>query len=134
MGNMNNILMEKSKFEDTSMPNSKSNLYCFQFSYLYGDEIYLPYSIGILWAYARTIPEINNNIQNKGFVILRENPSDIVSRLVDPKIVAFSTYVWNWEISVSVARIIKERYPNCLIIFGGPQVPNADRLGDFFEK
>ena len=88
----------------------------------------------ILWAYARTIPEINNNIQNKGFVILRENPSDIVSRLVDPKIVAFSTYVWNWEISVSVARIIKERYPNCLIIFGGPQVPNADRLGDFFEK
>ena len=131
---MDNIEIEQAEFENTDVPNSKSNLYCFQFSYLYGDEIYLPYSIGILWAYARAIPKINNNIENKSFVILRENPNDIVSRLEEPKIAAFSTYVWNWEMSVSVARIIKERYPKCLVIFGGPQVPNADRLGDFFEK
>ena len=101
---------------------------------MYGNEIYLPYSIGILWAYAQTIPKIKNNIENKGFVILRENPNDIVERLEDPQIAAFSTYVWNWEISVSVARIVKERYPKCLIIFGGPQVPNSDRLDDFFDK
>jgi len=126
--------METDLMEDTNLGHSKSNLYCFQFSWLYGDEIYLPYSVGILWAYARTISKINNNIENKGFVILRENPNDIVARLEDPKIAAFSTYVWNWEISVSVARLIKERYPKCLIIFGGPQVPNADRLGDFFDK
>ena len=126
--------MESSFLKDTNSQDSKLNLYCFQFSYLYGNEIYLPYSIGILWAYAQTIPKIKNNIENKGFVILRENPNDIVERLEDPQIAAFSTYVWNWEISVSVARIVKERYPKCLIIFGGPQVPNSDRLDDFFDK
>ena len=131
---MNNEIMESSFLKDTNSQDSKLNLYCFQFSYLYGNEIYLPYSIGILWAYAQTIPKIKNNIENKGFVILRENPNDIVERLEDPQIAAFSTYIWNWEISVSVARIVKERYPKCLIIFGGPQVPNSDRLDDFFDK
>lgn len=114
--------------------STKTNLYLFQFSFLYGDQIYLPYSVGVLWAYAHTIPKIDNNIENKGFVIVREHPNDIVTRLENPKIAAFSTYVWNFEMSVSVARLIKQHYPDCLIIFGGPQVPNSDRLGNFFEQ
>ena len=110
----------------------KTNLYLFQFSFLYGNEIYLPYSVGALWAYARTFPEINKHIEKKNFIILREQPADIVERLDNPGIAAFSTYVWNFEMSVAVARLIKERYPNCLIIFGGPQIPDSIRLEDFF--
>ena len=117
-----------------NMKNSKTNLYLFQFSFLYGNEIYLPYSVGALWAYAHTFPEINKHIVKKNFVILREQPTDIVERLENPGIAAFSTYVWNFEMSVAVARLIKERYPNCLIIFGGPQVPDSIRLEDFFER
>src|SRR3989338_484889 len=98
--------MEHYKLEAT-----KANLYLFQFSYLYGDEIYLPYSVGILWAYARTFSEINNHIEARDFVIVRKQPSDIVARLEDPQIAAFSTYIWNWEMSVTVAKLIKEQYP-----------------------
>ena len=59
--------MKTDLMEDTNLGHSKSNLYCFQFSWLYGDEIYLPYSVGILWAYARTISKINNNMKHSGF-------------------------------------------------------------------
>ncbi len=112
----------------------KSNLYLFQFSFLYGNEIYLPYSVGTLWSYAKTIPEIEKNIIKKGFRILREEPAEIVDGLDNPRIAAFSTYVWNFEMSIEVARLIKERYSNCLIVFGGPQIPDPERLEDFFEK
>jgi radical SAM superfamily enzyme YgiQ (UPF0313 family) len=111
----------------------KIKLYLFQFSDLYGDEIYLPYSVGMIWSYARTLPEVANAYSDPGFVFRREEPSTIVSQLDNPGVAAFSTYVWNWEMSVAVARLIKERFPDCLIVFGGPQVPNADRLGSIFE-
>ena len=127
-------IIESKKRSAENMKNSKTNLYLFQFSFLYGNEIYLPYSVGALWAYAHTFPEINKHIVKKNFVILREQPTDIVERLENPGIAAFSTYVWNFEMSVAVARLIKERYPNCFIIFGGPQIPDSIRLEDFFER
>ena len=86
-------MIESQKQSRKNMKNSKTNLYLFQFSFLYGNEIYLPYSVGALWAYARTFPEINKHIEKKNFVILREQPTDIVERLENPGIAAFSTYV-----------------------------------------
>ena len=101
---------------------------------MYGNEIYLPYSVGTLWSYSRTIPEIEKNITKKGFRILREEPQKIVDGLENPQIAAFSTYVWNFEMSVEVARLLKKQYPKCLVVFGGPQIPDPERLEDFFDK
>jgi radical SAM superfamily enzyme YgiQ (UPF0313 family) len=116
------------------MSTNRAHVYLFQFSDKFGDEIYLPYAVGLLWAYAKSVPAVAENFVNKGFVFVRENPALIASRLENPAVAAFSTYVWNWEMSAAVAREVKARNPNCLIVMGGPQVPNADRLGDFFEK
>ena len=65
------VMSESENQYSENMKNSKTNLYLFQFSFLYGNEIYLPYSVGALWAYARTFPEINKHIEKKNFVILR---------------------------------------------------------------
>lgn len=116
------------------MSRDRIKPYLFQFSDLYGDEIYLPYSVGMVWSYARTVPEVAAAYTDPDWVFRREDPDLIVSRLDDPGVAAFSTYVWNWEMSVAVAKRIRERFPECLIVFGGPQVPNTDRLGDIFEK
>src|SRR5262249_56757190 len=70
----------------------------------------------------------------KGFVFVREEPVEVVRSLDDPGVAAFSTYVWNWEMSVATAREIKQQYPRCLIVFGGPQVPDPERLDNFFES
>src|SRR2546430_15406249 len=103
----------------------KTRAYFFQFGFRYGNEVYLPYSVGALWAYARTLPEIDERYENAGFVFLRDDPDRIVTALDRPQVAAFSTYMWNWEMSVAVARRIKERFPACLVVFGRPHVPSA---------
>lgn len=110
----------------------KRNIYFCQFNFMYGRDVFIPYSVGMLWSYARTIPEIENNYHNAGFVFIRKDPDTIAESFHNPDIVAFSAYVWNWEMNIEVARRVKERFPNCLIVFGGPQVP--DRMDGFFEK
>lgn len=124
---MNNILPETKCRKDGNI-----NIYFFQFNFKYEKEVFLPYSVGILWAYAKTFKEIDNNYQNKGFIFLRDEPNKIVASLEKPTVAVFSTYVWNWEMSIEVAKSIKEEYPECLIIFGGPQVP--DRIEVFFDS
>ena len=46
MDNMNNILIEKSEFEDTSVPDSKSIPVLLSVQLFGTVKIYLPYSIG----------------------------------------------------------------------------------------
>ena len=38
-------------------------------------------------------------------------------------VAAFSVYVWNVRLSLAIARELKRRAPETLIVFGGPQVP-----------
>lgn len=39
-----------------------------------------------------------------------------------PDIFGFSVYVWNEDFMDELARNIKTNYPNCLIVYGGPQI------------
>jgi radical SAM superfamily enzyme YgiQ (UPF0313 family) len=59
----------------------------------------------------------------------RETPdvADYVERILAfrPAIVGFSIYVWSAECLVAVAREIKRRRPECLVIFGGPSARSA---------
>jgi putative methyltransferase len=44
----------------------------------------------------------------------------------NPSICAFSTYIWNECYNLELAKAIKQRFPSCLIQFGGPNVPNQE--------
>ena len=54
--------------------------------------------------------------------------------MTNPGVVGFSCFVWNWNNNVEIAKKIKEKWPECLVVFGGWQVPMADRLNGFFKK
>ena len=43
----------------------------------------------------------------------------------EPDLIGFSIYVWSSECLVAVAREIKRRRPQCLIVFGGPSARSA---------
>src|SRR2546423_1017978 len=73
----------------------KTRAYFFQFGFRYGNEVYLPYSVGALWAYARTLPEIDERYENAGFVFLRDDPDRIVTALDRPQVAAYSTGVFD---------------------------------------
>ena len=113
------------------MTRPKVATYLFQFNFQSGNTFYLPYSVGMLWAYASQTEAVRQHFDKPRFVFMKDDPEAIVSRVVDPDIAAFSTYVWNWEISIRTARSLKQRFPECLIVFGGPHVP--DRMDGFFQ-
>ena len=109
---------------------SKRNLYLVQFNYKYGKGIIMPYSVGVLWSYANQFSSIKKAYKLKDIICIRDEPDTIVDSLESPDVVAFSVSVWNYEISLAVANKIKKQYPDCLIVLGGPHVP--DKVGNFF--
>jgi radical SAM superfamily enzyme YgiQ (UPF0313 family) len=98
----------------------------------YGRNVFFPYSVGLLWAYAAKDPQIARQYELIEFLFLREPIDSVVARLRDPDVVGVSNYIWNWQYNLALARAVKERYPDCLIVMGGPQTPN--RAGDFLPR
>src|SRR3989344_5257713 len=53
--------------------------------------------------------------------------SETVERISDAHILAISLYVWNFENSMAIAKEFKRRYPERLVIVGGPHVPDSKK-------
>ena len=113
------------------------NLYMFQPQYAVEvrkeDTYWLPYSVGCLWAYCLQYGDVSSGYHLKDFIFKRENPEELVARLEDPVVCAFSTYIWNEQYNLHVAKLIKEKYPNCVIEFGGPQATEKLAKYDFID-
>lgn len=110
---------------------AKKNIYMVQVDHLYGNaekSIYLPYAVGLLTAYAFTDVYIREHYAFKGFVYWRKPVETAVDELTDPFVVGFSCYVWNTEYNKAFAKKLKERYPQCTVIFGGHNVPGNTAL------
>jgi putative methyltransferase len=93
---------------------------------------YLPYSVGVLWAYVNQFESIKSNYQLEDLIWRRDNIDETVSKLSKCDIVGFSTYVWNKNYNYALARRLKEINPDCLIFFGGPEMPITKK--DIFKK
>lgn len=107
------------------------NVYFCQFSNMLSNNIYLPYSIGVIVSYLRSNIEIRSRY-NIRMLYLKEDIEDIDKKVEDPKYFFVSVYMWNFKYSMGVAKYIKQKYPNCKIILGGHHVPYFDE--DFFNS
>lgn len=105
---------------------------CSQFNYQYGNQIHFPYSIAMLLSYIKNKPNLNNKFKFEKTFVFRDKVDDYIKQCVDSDILLCSCYVWNWEITRHLASAVKKQNPNCLIIFGGPQVP--EDTTDFFDQ
>lgn len=83
---------------------------------------WMPYSVACLWSYCLEFKDITDRYKLGDIIFKRENPEELVNRLEDPAVCAFSTYNWNQQYNLNLAKLVKEKYPNCIIEFGGPQV------------
>lgn len=93
---------------------------------------YLPYSAGVLWSYVTTSEKVKNNYELDKLVWLRDNLDETLASIIDNDVVAFSTYIWNKNYNYALARKLKEANPNCIIIFGGPELPITKK--NIFER
>lgn len=100
----------------------KKKVYMWQPNYIYGKDAYLPYSIGVLAAYAWSDIYIQTHYELAELFYLRIPIDKVAVSLQDPFICAFSCYTWNFEYNKALAKRIKELYPNCFIVFGGHQI------------
>jgi hypothetical protein len=94
---------------------------------------YLPHSVGCIWSYVTSRPHIREAFALQEMVFRREPHAEVMARLDGPDVAGFSCYVWNWRWNLRMAQLIRKRWPNCLIVFGGPQVPERENHGLFAE-
>lgn len=92
------------------------------------DIVYLPYSVGCLAAYAWQDKEVKSNYNAPNFLFKREKVDEVLEKLEEPAVLALSSSVWNFEYNKALAKAVKDRFPSCLIIFGGHHLPLGDSL------
>ena len=103
-----------------------------QYNYQYGDRIHLPYSIACLVTYLKNNQKIKENFKFEKPFVFRENIEEDINRCKNSDILLCSCYVWNWELTIHLAEQVKKINPDCLIILGGPHVP--ENSAGFFDK
>lgn len=96
------------------------------------NAFYLPYSSGVIWSYALSSEFIKENYQLDTFIWRRDPLADVVNRLADNDVIAFSTYIWNHNYNYKLAEQLKKINPNIVIIVGGPEPAITDK--EFFKK
>ncbi|GBF33429.1 radical SAM domain protein [Desulfocucumis palustris] len=111
---------------------NKRRVYLNEYNAPVGNGLYLPYASGLLRTYSESINEIKENYIFMPFVFERKSLQSIVAGHDAPAVAGFSASMWNFELSLQVARRIKEQYGDCLIVFGGPHTPFEAE--DFFKK
>jgi len=110
----------------------KKNVYLIQPNYLYGKSAHLPYAAGTIAAFAWNNEDVKANYNLKKLQFIRENIEKVVKQAENPFLIGFSTYIWNFEYNKALAKRFKERYPNCVILFGGHHVgPGVELLESY---
>ena len=93
---------------------------------------YFPYTVGLLWAYAKQNKLIESNFTVDSIIFSRTPYEENLKQIKKSKIVFFSAYVWNWEMSLKLAEDLKKHDPEILTVFGGQQLPHTH--DDLFLK
>ncbi|MEI6212828.1 MAG: radical SAM protein [Desulfuromonadales bacterium] len=102
----------------------KKNIYIAQFGT--GSNInLLPLAAGQLYSSVRCKQELYNNFNLCEIIFKRENPEELALRLEHVAVIGFSCFLWNLNITRQAASAIRARFPQALIVAGGPAIPKT---------
>lgn len=82
---------------------------------------WLPYSIGCVYSYS-AFGDFQDQLELNQIIFRRENTVTASDNMVGDDIVLFSNFMWNWEYNKELAKELKAKSPDTIIIFGGPEV------------
>lgn len=91
----------------------------------FGGQYYFPYSIGVLKAYAEKELAGQANCIFLPIIYKRGDIQDYATRLAEADIIFYSTYLWNFQVSLAIARESKRKNQAIINVFGGPNVPES---------
>ncbi len=104
------------------------NVYFVQVGFGFDGSVYLPYAVGTMLAYCKQDAEINRIYDFPDIIFSREKLETATNKIEAPYLVGFSCSVWNMEYNKALAKLIKEKYPECIIVFGGHSVNENSEL------
>lgn len=107
------------------------NVYLIQPNNALSESLFLPYSTGTIAAFSFSREEIKKEYHLCDFIFTKKPVADVLAEMEAPYIVGFSSYMWNIEYNLALAEAIKKKWKDCVIAFGGPQVPDDT---EFLEK
>jgi putative methyltransferase len=100
------------------------SVYFNEYNVRMGGFSYLPLVSGLLRSYAETYPLLKEHYRFMPFIYAMERPAAIFRQYTEPPAIAcFSSVMWNEQLNYHIARHVKEQWPECLVVFGGPNVP-----------
>ena len=94
--------------------SKKISIQLVQLNKKYGDQVYLPYSTGVLKSFVIQKKHIRDNFDFKEFIFLKENVSNMVNKIGQTDILGFSCYLWNWRTSLKLAEEMRKKNPNAM--------------------
>ena len=97
-----------------------------QVNYRYGNNAYFPYSVGLLQSYALKDPKIRSKVEFCPPLFLRKPINEVVDLLEGVQLLGLSSYIWNWNYNLELAKKAKSQFPKLKVVLGGPQVPLND--------
>jgi len=95
---------------------------------------WLPYSAACVWAYCQQFDDIKQHWQLGGLEYTRDSIDQVINSMDTPSLCAFSCYAWNEQYNLALAKEIKQRWPTCHIVFGGPQTGGNHIQHDFIDS
>ena len=101
------------------------NVYFVQPNSVLSKSVFLPYSSGAIAAYAFQYENIKKAYRLCDFIFIKKPIDDIISQMSEPDVAGFSCYMWNVEYNLEFAKKIKAKWPDCITVFGGPQIPDS---------
>lgn len=102
------------------------NIIFTQVGFDFDGSVYLPYAAGTMAAYCLQDEELKEKYAFPDMIYRRERLDDALAKFHEPYIAAFSCSVWNMEFNKALARRVKEKYPECIVVFGGHSVREND--------
>ncbi len=100
-------------------------IYFVQTGCVFNNEHFLPYAVGVLAAYCFADEKINSCYELSDIIYKCDDFSSTVEKIAEPSVIAFSNYMWNYKFNLRLAEEIKNRFPDCKIIFGGHQISDT---------
>ena len=97
-----------------------------QLGWAYDSEVYLPLSAGMLAAHCNADECFRAHYEIDPWLrFARGEPQAIVDGFAardgsGPAVVGLSHYVWCQEINYAVLKLVRERWPHCTTVLGGP--------------
>lgn len=82
------------------------------------------FPLGASYVYSYAKQQLGKDFDFKLFKLPNNLSAELNISL--PDVMCFSAYSWNLELSYKFALLVKERNPNLVVVFGGPNFPTED--------